>query len=895
MKKRSLWAILVLLIVALSASILQAVMTAPEQIDGLAGVAAADDGKTWAAVYEKNKIVFYLVGSNGVRQDSFSISRRNGESTAQIAHMTADSQGNVYFIKHYTGAFDGVYGERQELCVYTPGLLPFGRLKTTRLDGGEDSEGIRYLHALVSTSVILTGVSGDGDKLIRKAYDIESLKDTGSAAVKNLRTYPAGSGEGIYRAVAAGTDVVYISKTGKVFLSEEDAGIPVQIYPDAQSQLSSYASFIHEAAPGQVMIGEQKSGNIMRLYTQDGHVEYIAEGGRAFGALAYTGKDVLEMSFHPENDASWVAVAQKKTTGASELIVSDNGDISLITRVSDGFVRVFFKILGNTLLYSLALLAAIGAVLGLYRVVTRSRMILLKLILVSIPLLIVALVLFGAYSYGSYQSSLRGTYETKVADQGNLLRALFSSASFDKITSPEMFGSMEYNYLRATMGTRDVYTGSAYYVDGNLYTGVDRNLPCLYPFGIRHSSTARELYRTAALTGTQQAGVITDRLGERIVCITPAGSSSGDTVFLLETGIFQAEINRQTFGFLRNYLIISLLCLISACALLLVTFLRILKPLGDIAQGLSEFSKGNRTVRLESATNDELADIARVFNKMAKDIDVQIYNLRTMGETYYRFVPQQIFRLLGKDNLADVGLGSAVEGEYCVLVANLYLRQGRADFENIQELTNRFFAIVHKVAGENGGTLLTDSAGLRDIRIICPSGDAAVRAAMEAIARIDGHNAKNPIAQRLEVSFFLHHTKIGFGICGDDERYVPAMISSELDEALGRCEDFRRLSSRLIVTEAAYAVLEADKYYHRFIGYAGDGEDDRTGLYDFYDSSSPNLIRLLNDTLGAFNKAMTLYEQKRFYDAKNIFAVVLRENQYDNVARHYIFRCEKNL
>jgi hypothetical protein len=238
-----------------------------------------------------------------------------------------------------------------------------------------------------------------------------------------------------------------------------------------------------------------------------------------------------------------------------------------------------------------------------------------------------------------------------------------------------------------------------------------------------------------------------------------------------------------------------------------------------------------------------------------------------------------------------------VEGKYCVLVANLYLRQNKEHFEIIQGLTNRFFAIVHKAAGENGATLLSNNAGLKELRLVCPGGVEAARAAMEAIARIDEHNAKSPMTERLDVSFFVHYTQMGFGICGDGERYVPALISAELDDMLCRCEDFRRLSSRLIVTGPAYEVLDADEYYHRFIGYADStGESEgRHKLYDFYDSSSPNLIRLLNETLDAFNKAMELYEQKRYYDAKNMFAMVLRENQYDNVARHYIFQCERKL
>ena len=700
----------------------------------------------------------------------------------------------------------------------------------------------------------------------------------------------------MYRAAPSGGDVSYISNTGMVFFSRENEAAPTRIYPDAQAEYASYASFIHEATPGYVIIGEQNSGNILRL-SDMGAVEYIAEGARAFGGLQYTGRNVLEMSFPPEDDSSWAAVVQNSGTGAFEIVVNDRGDIGLITRINRGFFTAVVQTIGRALIYFTLILALIGLPFGVKQLFTGSRTIFIKLISVSIPLLILALVLFGAYSYTAYNSSLRGIYETKAADQGNLLRALFSGATFDKITSPAMYTSMEYNYLRTQMGTRDVYTSSAYYVDGRLYTGIDNSLPLLYHFGIRYSANAVELYRAAALTGAQQTGIISDRFGERIVCITPVGSSSGNVVFLLETGIFQAEIDLQASGFIRNYLIISAVCLVGACVLLLAAFTRILGPLAGIIEGLDQFSKGNREVRLESKTNDELADITRVFNKMARDIDVQIYNLRTMGETYYRFVPQQIFRLLGKENLADVELGSAVEGKYPVLAANLYLRQGRMPFESIQGLTNRFFGIVHKAAGENAAMLLPNSVGLRDLRIICGDGAGAVKTAMEAIAGIDEYNAGAPIENRLEVSFFLHYTQMGFGICGDGERYIPAIISGELDSMLERCEDIRRLGSRLIVTEAAYGAVGAEDYNHRFIGYAGEDEEsaDRQGLYDFYDSSSPSTIRLLDDTLGAFNKAMELYGQKRYYDAKNMFTVVLRENQYDNVARHYIFRCERSL
>ena len=52
---------------------------------------------------------------------------------------------------------------------------------------------------------------------------------------------------------------------------------------------------------------------------------------------------------------------------------------------------------------------------------------------------------------------------------------------------------------------------------------------------------------------------------------------------------------------------------------------------------------------------------------------------------------------------------------------------------------------------------------------------------------------------------------------------------------------------------------------------------------------------MIGETKSTFDKAMELYLQKRYYDAKNLFALVLRQNQYDNVSRYYIFQCEKKL
>ena len=40
------------------------------------------------------------------------------------------------------------------------------------------------------------------------------------------------------------------------------------------------------------------------------------------------------------------------------------------------------------------------------------------------------------------------------------------------------------------------------------------------------------------------------------------------------------------------------------------------------------------------------------------------------------------------------------------------------------------------------------------------------------------------------------------------------------------------------------------------------------------------------------DKAMELYEKGFYYEAKNLYAMVLRENPQDMAAKYYVFRCE---
>ncbi|MEG1125362.1 MAG: HAMP domain-containing protein [Oscillospiraceae bacterium] len=885
MKKISLRVLGISLLVALGITIYGLVQGKTSTIDAVAGMQALPMGQTVVARYQNDSIVLDRVKIDGRSNGTISIKRKTGKSFYSLVDMSADANGNIYLLMDIKDTKTGKY-QKQELSIFNIDKLFSKHLKTYELDT-KDGKHYRFIDAL--GQVVLMATDANEETLYREALDAENLLNGKGFLSKGTRTYKLQAKDGIDHAVTVGANVAYRSRSGKVFLATEKKE-PLELYSALKLQEATYPIFIAPESSEKIIMGVQESGDFLSMSLPDGTTEVIKGGREPFsGISSYTPLDVVSMSML--NRQNFTAVTAKKT--GFDLVVNFNGNATVIEKISPALISSIGKFIGKLLGWFIIIGIAGQLVCLLVYLIGSSRTILIKLLAASIPLLALALTFFGVFSFNTYSNSISQSFEKQVADEGSLLRALFGTESFAQIEFPYQYTSDSYNYLKQNMNTRTVHTATAYYERQKLFVGVDNSYPCAYPFDIKLNFKAAELYREAAFTGHTQTGIINDAEGERIACITPIGGVSGSVVYLLETGIPIADMREYTNSYLRNYIIVALAFVTVIAVVITLVFRRILAPIGAIKIGLEEFSRGNRTVRLMDNASDELSDIIRVFNKMANDIDAQIFSLRQASETYFRFIPQQMLQLLGKDNLGDIELGSSMERDCSMLCISLLLKGNNLTREEEQSLTNRFFNIINKACDQNKATLLPDGVGLRKLRVLCNGGaESAVNLSLYAMSQLDAVNAKLPVQNRLDTLFVVHRAPNYYGICGDENRLVPALISSEMDMIANSEKALRALKSRLIVTQPAFKEIEPQKYACRYIGHLEEQGLEQIGLYDFYDGAPPKETRLISETLATFDKAVALYEQGRYYDAKGLFALVLRQNQYDNVARYYVFSAE---
>lgn len=857
----------------------------------------AGNGRSLLTWYDEEEITVATVNKEGRMEKSIRLPLEKDGKRNTIEAACIGEDNTVYLL---VNALDRLSGEKVKEDLYIYNFNKLFPSKTvistddlqTKSEEKVDPEADIWDFGWMSSSgkaLSMIGVNQTGSRAVRKVFEFGEVTSR-SLNVKSERVYPLAEGEGIYQAIGNGTDIAYVSNSGKLYHATEKQ--VQEVYPAREVEVLMYPLYVSFAETGFVYLQDAESGNILKLNLADGSEEVVMKGTAAFSASeVITPSDICMMSMVNLNNFS--AVVKDNAEGNYRMLVVQEGAGYLIEEIHRPLLLLFGMFISNYLMYLVWIVVLAAAIYGLFYGITKGKTIMAKLMLAALPLMILAMSMFGVIAYSYYSDSVLSSYQKQTEDEGNMMTALFGQESFNALEYPYDYNSDNYRYLEKQMEGRDLYSRVIYFENGQLYTGVDKDQPCFYPIGINMNSTLDAIYRQAAMSGQTVTATIQDQLGQRIVSVTPMGGSAGRSVYLYEAGVFTAVLEDYQGSYITSFVWICVAFLIVVSVLLTAMFLQILEPLREIRQGMELFTGGNRNIRIEPETSDELADICHTFNKMADDIDLQIMNLQNLSDTYYRFMPLSIIGILGKDNLGNLNLGSRIEGNYPILSIHMKNTEKESTFRTREEQINRFFNLVNTQAVKQNAIPIVDRANLSGMLLICKNGVAsAIRTALTILASADVYNAGVEEAAQLNIMCLLHRSDIFVGICGDEERYIPVLITPELENILQNENTLQTVGARLIVTGQAYDELESDAGFgHRYIGDLKI-KDSKEGFYEFYDDRNAKEAHLLKITDSNFRKAMKLFEEGYLYEAKNLFAMVLQDNPDDMVARYYIFRCE---
>lgn len=282
--------------------------------------------------------------------------------------------------------------------------------------------------------------------------------------------------------------------------------------------------------------------------------------------------------------------------------------------------------------------------------------------------------------------------------------------------------------------------------------------------------------------------------------------------------------------------------------------------------------------------SNEMRTLRSSLGQIFTDVERMQHDQYRILKQYYRFAPKQLEQILGKYSIHDVEPGdrARVTGTLAFLS---YPGNGKTGAEYLHRMGEEYRRLGEKQR-ECGGVLLSDNSDLTTLRLLFrKEAKQALQFGLEMAAAGE--------EKREQPFVLLHHTSFTYGVVGDEEQAFTYVLSGDMEILESYADSLRAIGVRMVATDTVYEQIEKETA-GRYIGYL-----ERAGicfkLYELLDAYPAKERKRRLDTRDKFKKALNLFCQGDYYLGRNLFTEVLKECPEDEVAKWYVFLCEKYL
>jgi len=611
-------------------------------------------------------------------------------------------------------------------------------------------------------------------------------------------------------------------------------------------------------------------------------------------------------------EASWLDITDiSAANGKLMLALSDrilqfdlNGDFLAL---HEGY-RIPFPLIAKRFGYWLLILVSAlllqMTIRSLYVDVLKRRVyLLLKQLAAILPIVIVSMLILSYNVYNSFSSEMKETTYKQLKLLAANGKFLIDGDRLERLVSPRDYMSGDYNLIRERIGEvftrsgedRDGLYNTIYrYMDGNLYLIMDDDdsVTMFQPFPLSDENLL-VLEQGAIVVGEWQ-----DASGEWLYALGPVYNSAGEIVGIYETGKDMAGMRRSNLEIMREVMgIFAWIGAVLALAIALLTFL-LLSSIRKLRRHVNLFANGDWNARVNIRTRDEVEELGERFNMMAQSIRRYILEVTKLSQSYFRFVPQQFLKVLGRTNMTQIRLGEQQKREMTILVCNM-----RRFHEFSMKLTteenfrfiNSFLETFGPVIREYGGFIVR-YLGPGMLTMFPNDTASAVKAALklrETLAEYNERRARSGY-EPIEIGIAIHTGDVMLGIIGEEQRMEGSVVSQHVQLT----QDLEKLSGKLgvsiLLTSDAVQSMKGIPGQHRRLGAFQMDEDlPPIELFDLYEADPNQPRRLKQETKAQFEAAADAFRQGRFYDAREGFVAVVKKNPYDLAAKLYFFESDR--
>ena len=267
-----------------------------------------------------------------------------------------------------------------------------------------------------------------------------------------------------------------------------------------------------------------------------------------------------------------------------------------------------------------------------------------------------------------------------------------------------------------------------------------------------------------------------------------------------------------------------------------------------------------------------------------------------LAESFARFVPRQFLTFLNRPSIAEVRLGDSVEKEMTILFSDIRsfttLTEAMTPAQSFAFINN-FLKRIGPVIRHNNG-FIDKYIGDAIMALFPETPDDAVRASVEMRRLLESYNrsrAKDG-EPALSIGIGIHTGSLMLGTIGEEERLEGTVISDNVNLA-SRLEGLSKVygTTTIISGQTLFGLRNPEVTQSRIIDYVRvKGKAQAVSVVEVFEGDTQEQVRLKQDTVATFDRAVFAYQERRFPEAEEMFAQVQGRNPEDSVVEVYLNR-----
>lgn len=328
-----------------------------------------------------------------------------------------------------------------------------------------------------------------------------------------------------------------------------------------------------------------------------------------------------------------------------------------------------------------------------------------------------------------------------------------------------------------------------------------------------------------------------------------------------------------------NNILWAVLGTIVFLTLLFLIVLFACRPLSRVQNAVNKLGDGRiKMDNFKVGGGKQFKEIENSINKINYNYKEKENKIKQTNLESQKLIPKQFFKFLGKNNVEELELGNQVKKIATIIYCNLNNSLKTPNSLSLEEnfnYINSYLKIVSPLIRRFDG--FVDKYLNEGVVAVFSKPQDAIECSHAILRAIYVKNKTQKDMPSIDTRISIFTGEVIFGIVGEEDRKNPTIISNSINLVMKIDEINQYIGTKLLISKSTLNNLPPKyNFDYRYTGTLSLENSLELQLFESLDYYPKNKHEKLKKLKTKFENGVIAYNEKRFYDAKELFELVLK-------------------